>query len=291
MTEQYPADLTDRLAQHAASAAAAAQRYAEAVQALVQRVHATQMAAIVQVAGWCAEAIARGGLVHLFGTGHSRIPLEEMFPRHGSFPGFHPIDVLAMTFHTQVVGANGQRVAMHIEKMEGLGESILNNFVFRPYDVFIVFSNSGVNGVVIDVALGAKARGMKVIGVVSVEHAQASAARHSSGRKLLDLCDVILDNCTPPGDAMVTLDGLEYPVGPGSTISYAVIVNALKTATAEYLTRLGQPPLVLTSGVLIGGAESAALFERTYDDYRRRVLAAYGGVPAAAAEGAHPQSD
>src|SRR5262249_16266892 len=107
-------------------------------------------------------------------------------------------------------GANGQRQAMYLEKLEGFGEVILRNFVFGPHGSFMVFSNSGVNGVVIDVALGAKERGMPLIGVVSMAHCLASPVKHSSGKRLPDIADVTLDNCTPVGDAMVHVEGLEY---------------------------------------------------------------------------------
>jgi uncharacterized phosphosugar-binding protein len=161
--------------------------------------------------------------------------------------------------------------------MEGLGETILNNFVFRDYDTMMVFSNSGVNNVIMDVAIGAKARGMTVIGVVSVDHCLATAPRHVSGKRLVDVSDIVLDNCTPKGDALVHIDGLSHPVGPGSTIGYAFLVNALKCAIAARLTEAGQPPLVLTSSVLIGSEASDALFDRTYNDYRDRVRVVYGG--------------
>ena len=98
--------------------------------ALLDRIEATQAAALEQASQWCAQAIAADGLVHLFGTGHSRIPVEEMFPRYGSYPGFNPMVELSMTFHTQVVGANGQRQAMYIERTPGLAEVILSNFHF-----------------------------------------------------------------------------------------------------------------------------------------------------------------
>jgi uncharacterized phosphosugar-binding protein len=251
--------------------------YLDAAQKIMDAIRATQMDNIEQAAQVCADSIGQGGLAHLFGTGHSRIPVEEMFPRHGSFPGFHPIIDLSMTFHTQVVGSNGQRQAMLIEKMEGLGEAILRNFVFRPYDCFLIFSNSGVNNVIMEVALGVKERGMKVIAVVSLEHCLATPPRHKSGLRLPDVADITLDNCTPVGDALVRIEGLEYPVGPGSTIGFALIVNALKCSLAQKLTAMGQPPLVLTGGVLIGAEKSAELFERTYDDYRERVKKVYGG--------------
>ena len=112
-----------------------------------------------QVCGACADAIAADGLVHLFGTGHSRIPVEEMFPRYGSYPGFNPIVELSMTFHTQVVGANGQRQAMFIERTPGLAEAILANFELRPTDVMIVFSASGLSAVPIEMAPGARRAG------------------------------------------------------------------------------------------------------------------------------------
>ena len=113
----------------------------------------TQADAIEQASQWCADASAADGLVHLFGTGHSRMPVEEMFPRYGSYPGFNPIAELSMTFHTQVVGANGQRQAMFIERMPGLAEVILDNFAFGPKDVLIVFSAGGTTAVPVGVAV------------------------------------------------------------------------------------------------------------------------------------------
>jgi uncharacterized phosphosugar-binding protein len=250
--------------------------FLDGAQAMLNTIRATQLPAIGAAAEICAGSIANRGLVHLFGTGHSRIPVEEIFPRHGSFPGFHPIVDLSLTFHTQVVGANGQRQAMFLERVEGFGQVILRNFVFGPHDSFMVFSNGGVNEVVIDVALGAKERGMPVIAVCSVAHCRASKPRHSSGKRLIDIADVVIDNCSPVGDALVQIEGLEYPVAPGSTVGYAVVVNMLKALIAAELTKRGQPPLVLTSGALIGAQASAELFERTYDDYRTRIAAVYG---------------
>ncbi|MDZ4762986.1 MAG: SIS domain-containing protein [Chloroflexota bacterium] len=251
--------------------------YIDAAQAIIEHIKTTQLDAIDRAAEVCANAIAQDGLVHLFGSGHSRIPVEEMFPRYGSFPGFHPIVELSLTFHNQVVGANGQRQAILIEKMEGLGDAILRNFIFRPYDAFIVFSNSGVNNVIMEIALGAKARGMTLIGVVSVDQTAHSDAKHKSGQKLADVCDIVIDNGAPAGDALVQIEGMEYPVAPGSTVGYTIVVNALKAAIADKLTKLGKPPLVLTNSAICGAEKSAALFEQTYDDYRARIAKVYGG--------------
>ena len=249
--------------------------YLNAAQAILERIIATQSQNIQRAAEICVDTIAADGLVHLFGTGHSRMFIEEMYPRHGSFPGFHPIVELSLTFHNQVVGANGQRQAMFIEHVEGFARQILRNFVLRPPDSFMIFSNSGVNEVVVEMALEAKALKLPVIAVVSVDHSTASVPKHSSGKRLLDIADVTIDNGTPAGDALVTVEGLEDPVGPGSTIGAAAVVNAVKCLVAEGLTARGKPPLVLSSSVFAGDA-SAAKFDASYDDYRRRVRRVYG---------------
>ncbi|HXK58886.1 MAG TPA: SIS domain-containing protein [Acidobacteriota bacterium] len=255
----------------------AATTYLQAAEEILKRISQTQMEAIEKAADICANTIANEGLVHLFGTGHSRMFLEEMYPRHGSFPGFHPIVELSLTYHTQVVGANGQRQAMFLERTPGFGRVIMRNFVFSPPDSFVIFSNSGVNEVVVEVGLEAKQRGMPLIVVVSVEHSQASRPRHCSGKRLIDIADLTIDNCTPPGDALVRIDGLLDPVGPGSTIGAAAVANALKVAVAQRLTALGKPPLVLTSSYFVGEEASRERFEASYDDYRRRIRRVYGG--------------
>ena len=250
--------------------------YLERAAEILTRIRDTQLDALERAADICANSIGNGGLVHLFGSGHSRIPIEEMFPRHGSFPGFHPMVELSLTFHNPVVGSNGQRQAMYLEHVEGFGKIILRNFVLEAPDSFIIFSNSGVNEVVVEVALEAKKLGLPVICVVSKDHCEYSETKHSSGKKLIDVADVTLDNGTPGGDAMVNIDGLEDPVGPGSTIGGAAIVNALKCLIADKLTKMGQPPIVLTSSYFIGSEASKERFDVCYDDYRRRMKRVFG---------------
>src|SRR6266850_348579 len=150
------------------------ERWIEAGIALLEKIRQTQGDAIERASEVCAEAIGAGGFVHLFGTGHSRIPVEEMFPRYGSYPGFHPIVELSMTFHTQVVGANGQRQAMFIERVPGLAEVILSNFTFGPKDVMVVFSAGGTTAVPVEMARGARRRGLRVIAVTSVAQSMSS---------------------------------------------------------------------------------------------------------------------
>lgn len=216
----------------------------------------------------CADAIAADGLVHMFGTGHSRMPVEEMFPRYGSYPGFHPIVELSMTFHTQVVGANGQRQAMFIERCEGLAETILANFALRPSDVMVVFSHSGANAVPVEMAMGAQKRGLKVIAVTSLAHNEAT--RDASEPKLTDHADVVLDLATPPGDALVPVEGFPGPIGPGSTLTAVAIVNCLKVRTAELLAARGITLPVISSDAVVG-ERAAELFDAAYREHARRV--------------------
>lgn len=250
--------------------------YLDAAEAIIRRIRETQMKAMEEAAEICARTIANRGLVHLFGTGHSRIPVEEVFPRHGSYPGFHPIVELSLTFHNPVVGANGQRQAMYLEHVEGLGRTILRNFVLEPPDSFIIFSHSGVNEVVVEVALAAKELELPVIAVVSLEHCLASGIRHSSGLRLPDVADVTIDNGTPGGDAMVRIEGLADPIGPGSTIGAAAVANTIKCLVAERLVEMGNPPLVLTSSFFLGPEKAQERFDACYDDYRSRVQRVYG---------------
>jgi uncharacterized phosphosugar-binding protein len=223
---------------------------------------------------WCAEAIAVGGLVHLFGTGHSRIPVEEMFPRYGSYPGWHPIAELSMTFHTQVVGANGQRQAMFIERVPGLAEVILQNFSFRSQDVFMIFSASGLSAVPVEMARGARRRGMRVIGVTSVAQTMSSAPDPAVGARLMDEADLVIDLCTPAADALCTIDGLDTPVGPGSTVAYVAIVNAIKVRVAQLLVERGRMLPVLTRASEVGAERSEALFDAAYVEHAHRVARA-----------------
>jgi uncharacterized phosphosugar-binding protein len=253
------------------SAEQPASRFLEAASGLLARIRDTQGYALAEASGLCADAIAAGGLVHLFGSGHSRIPVEEMFPRYGSYPGFNPIVELSMTFHTQVVGANGQRQAMFIERTEGLAEVILGNFELAPPDVMIVFSASGRWAAPIEMAQGARRRGLAVIAVTSRAQSLAAEPAHSSGTRLLDHADIVVDLCTPPGDAMVGVDGVETPVGPGSTIAAVAIANDIKTQTAALLAERGALPPVLTSAAVVGPERSEQLFDAAYAEHARRV--------------------
>ncbi len=240
-------------------------------EALLERIGTSQAEALEEGAQLCAAAIAADGLVHLFGTGHSRIPVEEMFPRYGSFPGFHPIVELSMTYHTDVVGSNGQRQAMFIERVPGLAEVILDNFSFGPHDVMMIFSANGLTAVPVEMARGARRRGMKVIAVTGVQQSLGGEPDPAVGGRLLDEADLVIDLCTPEADAMVLVPGLDTPVGPGSTLAYVAIVNSLKVRIAQLLTEQGMKPPVITRASVVGAERSRALFDSAYREHARRV--------------------
>lgn len=257
--------------------AVASLRYLEIAHEVVHKVMTTQLDAIEHAAEICSDTIVKDGLVFCWGGGHSRMSVEEMFPRIGSYPGFYPMVELALTFYTNVVGADGLEQSFFIERAEGYADSVLRSYEFGPHDSMICFSSTGINGVVIDMALGAKERGMPVIAVTSVAHSDSTASRHRSGKKLKEIADVVIDNCTPPGDAVVDIEGLPYKVSPTSTIGAVAVVNALKARTAELMMQKGVEPVVLTSPHFVERQEEAeAQLKRVYAETKRRKRMIYG---------------
>jgi uncharacterized phosphosugar-binding protein len=250
-------------------------QYLAAVRAAINAIEATQLPLISEAAARFATAILKGRLVHVFGTGHSRMAVEEMFPRYGSFPGFHPIVELSMTYHNAVVGANGQRQAMFLENVQGFGAVLWRNFATSPDDVLLAISTSGCNAVTIDVALEAQKLGMGVVALTSLAHAAVSTSRHESGRKLHEIADIVMDQQASAGDSAVWVDGLETPVAPLSSVTGCAIINLVKAEVARLLTEAGSPPKVLTAACHLGADRARELFEETYDDYRRRVGVLY----------------
>jgi uncharacterized phosphosugar-binding protein len=251
--------------------------YLARARTLVDAVSA-QMPAIATAADWFAATIGAGRMVHVFGSGHSRIMVEEMWPRYGSFPGFNPIVELSLSFHNLVVGANGQRQAMFLENVPGLAERILRNYALDPQDTALVISSSGCNVVPIEMAEEFQRRKVRVVAIVSRAHAEASTSRRADGRKLTDFADLVLDTGAPVGDAMVKIEGLDTPVAPGSTVGGCLLVNAIKAEVAARLTAAGNPPKVLTAGVLVGSARATELFESAYDEHAHRLARLYANV-------------
>jgi len=241
---------------------------------------AAQESSIQCAADWFAASILAGRMVHLFGSGHSRIMVEEMWPRYGSFPGFHPIVELSLTFHNNVVGANGQRQAMFLENVPGLAARILRNFELSAVDSALVISSSGCNVVSIEIAECFQKSGIKTVAIISKRHSEASSTRHAGGKKLQDFADLVLDTGAPPGDAMVKIEGLDTPVSPGSSVGGCMLINAIKAEVAERLTRAGAPPKVLSGAAVVGTERAVKLFESAYDEHGRRRAKLFGTLGA-----------
>jgi uncharacterized phosphosugar-binding protein len=237
-----------------------------------------QSDAIRTAASWFSETILAGRMVHVFGSGHSRIMVEEMWPRYGSFPGFNPIVELSLTFHNLVVGANGQRQAMFLENVPGLAERILRNFDLSPQDTALVISSSGCNVVPIEIAENFQKKGIKVVALITTAHSAGSTSKRKDGKKLSDFANLILDTGAPAGDAMVYVPNLDTPVAPGSTVGGAMLVNAIKAEVARLLTEAGQPPTVLSGAVIVGPERAVELFESAYDQHAHRLAGLYQSV-------------
>ena len=233
------------------------------------------MPQIEKAAEICAGSIAGGGLVFMFGAGHSRMLCEEMTPRQGCFAGFVALVEQSLSNHAAIVGANGLRTALHLEKYEGYAEEILKSFKFGLHDAFIVISTSGIRPVIVEMAMGAKRRGLPVIALVSRRHCEQSPPAHSSGRKLIDVADVVLDNRCPPGDCVLEMDGLEWPTGPASTVTGSMIVNMLRCETAAKLLDRGYKPVVLPSHQAVGNVSAQDQLERFYEVYRKSLSHLY----------------
>lgn len=241
---------------------------------LLQTVRA-QLPEIQKAADWFADTILAGRMVHLFGSGHSRILVEEMWPRYGSFPGFNPIVELSLTFHNLVVGANGQRQAMFLENVSGLAGRILRNYQLSDKDTALVVSSSGTNIVPVEMAEGFQAKGIKVVAIHSKQHGEASTSKREDGKTLTDFADLVLDTGAPMGDAMVKIEGMEMPVAPGSTVGGSLLINSIKAEVAKRLTEAGQPPLALAAANILGKDKATEVFEAAYDEHADRLSRLY----------------
>ncbi|HJP29218.1 MAG: SIS domain-containing protein [Candidatus Latescibacteria bacterium] len=253
----------------------AAHDYYDKTTALLARVRETQMKAVAEAAQICTNSISQGGLVFLFGAGHSRMMCEEMTPRQGGFVGFFALVELAVSTHASIVGTNSLRGPLHLEKYDGYAEQILKSFKFGPHDAMLLISTSGIRPLIVEMAMGAKERGMPVIAMTAREHGENSPPGHSSGKKLIDLADVILDNHAPRGDCVMELEGLDWRTGPVSTLTGAMLINMLRCEVAERLLAMGIKPEVLPSHQILGDASADEQLERFYEGYRKSLAHLY----------------
>ncbi|SHE10740.1 Uncharacterized protein containing SIS (Sugar ISomerase) phosphosugar binding domain [Chlamydia abortus] len=239
----------------------AGKQYAEKVISHIHEIIEKESAAIDKAADKVAATIARDGLVHLFGCGHSHMLAEEVFYRAGGLAAIQPILDTAVMLHEGAVKSS------MVERMEGYAAHILNNYDVKPGEPIIILSNSGVNGVPVDMAMEAKAKGLYVIAIVSSAYYE-DAPRHSSGRKLYEVADLVIDNHLPHGDALMEVAGTAIRMSPGSTVIGATILNMMMTMAVCKLAEQGIEPPVFRSGNVPGGFEQNLKY---IEKYRKRI--------------------
>jgi uncharacterized phosphosugar-binding protein len=184
-----------------------------------------------------ADALADGRLVHLFGSGHSVLPTQDAFPRYGGFVGLHPLTDPRVMWH-DVLGSGGVRELLWLERTEGYIDKYLSHEALLAGDVLIAISHGGRNCAAIEASMYARERGMQVVAITSKANF-ARPAEHSTGKRLADVADVVIDTHVPIEDALVTVDGWSRPVGGASTIVAMSIVHELNVRTAQKLSARG----------------------------------------------------
>lgn len=218
-----------------------AHEYFTKAAALLDSIHATQMEPIQRAAKACAASIAADRAVHFFGSGHSVIPVMDMFPRYGSYVGLHPImDPRLMWFN--ITGPGGARELLWLERTEGYIDQVLLSHHLDPRDSLVVYSHGGLNAAPVEMALAGKARGLTVIGVTSAANHKINKPTHSSGQSLFTASDIVIDNCCPPEDALVPVPGRPEKVGASSTLAVIAITMALLSEITAELVKLGKTP-------------------------------------------------
>jgi uncharacterized phosphosugar-binding protein len=241
--------------------------YHDAITKVLDDIRRTQIGKIQQAGEAIAGSIASGGLAWLFGSGHSVIPVMDVFPRYGSFVGFVPLYDPRLMW-SNVVGPGGARELLWIERQEGYAPVFLQSYALRRGDCFVVFSHGGLNAAPIEAALYAKERGLTVITVSSLANAAAAKATHSSGKKLSDLADIAIDNCVAPEDSQVDV-GRPEKVAAGSTMAVVFVAMALVAESGARLVAKGHVPTTFVSPNVPGIAPGHN--GRVFETYARRV--------------------
>ena len=238
---------------------------------VMSRIEETQLEKIKEAARVMADTIEAGRWVHTFGCGHATIPVEEMYPRIGGFVGFHPIVELPLTFFTRITGEMGVHQFVFLERVEGYGVEIMKGYNFDARDTMWLFSHTGINNVNIDVALEAKKRGMKVIAYGSAAAAQGKISRHSTGKTIFDIADIVVDSCAPIIDASVDLKNHQDRVGPVSTMAFVTCVWMTVTTVAEILADRGVKLFIHPSHNVPGDTTAKQRLEDALAEYKKRV--------------------
>lgn len=225
-------------------------KYFDGIEALQQKIRATQGENIEKGARLIAEALIKDGLLHVYGSGHSACITEEIFFRAGTVAGINQILDLSLA------GSVNAWKSAYMERLEGVGEILYQQSHAQPNDVFLVISNSGRNAAPIEMAREAQKHGHKVIVETCVEFSMAQSSRHSSGKRLLDYADVILDNQGVFGDCVVNMEGFPMPVGPASGVLGSYIIHAMLVQVVFSMREMGvEKPPVFMHGNLDGGME------------------------------------
>ena len=238
---------------------------------IMARIESTQLDNIRKAAEAMADTIEKGRWVHTFGCGHATIPIEEMYPRIGGFVGFHPMIELPLTFFTKITGEMGVHQFLFLERVEGYGVSIMKSYEFSTDDTMWLFSHTGINNVNIDVALESKKRGMKVVVFGSAAEAKGKQTRHSCGKTIFDLADIVVDTCAPLQDASVPLKNHQDKVGPVSTMAFVTCVWMTVTTVAEILADRGVKLHIHPSHNIPGDTTSRERLDAALAEYKRRI--------------------
>lgn len=238
---------------------------------VMTQIEETQMDNIRLAAEAMAASIEAGRWVHTFGCGHATIPIEEMYPRIGGFVGFHPMIELPLTFFTRITGEMGVHQFVFLERVEGYGVEIMKGYNFDPKDTMWVFSHSGINNVNIDVALEAKKKGMKVIAFGSAAAAKGKQTRHSSGKTIFDIADIVVDSCAPIEDASVPIKNHQDKLGPVSTMAFITCVWMTVMSVAEILVEKGFKLHIHPSHNVPGDTGAKERLEEALATYKERI--------------------
>jgi uncharacterized phosphosugar-binding protein len=241
-------------------------RYRQRIAEVLDRMWTTQTVMIEKVAAAMAECIGRGGLVHMFGSGHSVLPVQDMFPRYGAFPGFRPLMDMRLMW-TNVIGSGGAKGLLWLERREGYAAVLFENEPIRQGDVMLVFSHGGLNAAGVEVLQEAKKRGLTTVAITSMDNYSKRSATHSSGKKLADVADYVIDNCVPAEDALVEVQGWKAPVAAGSTVATVTIAMAIIAQVASDLAAQGKNPPVFVSPNVPGIPPDNN--NRVYEEYER----------------------
>jgi uncharacterized phosphosugar-binding protein len=224
--------------------------------ALLTHLAADQRDVITAAAAALADTIVAGGVLHVFGTGHSHIVAEELFYRAGGLVAVRPVLMDSLMLHVDA------ELSTHLERLPGLGSAVLARAGVVTHDTVLVVSNSGGNATVREFAEGAQATGATVIAITSLAHATSGTARHSTGPRLHQIADIVLDNGGVPGDAAFVIAGFDVPIGPTSTVVATALANAIVVSAIQQSVQRGVHPEVYRSAnTTIGEDHNTGLAE------------------------------